>query len=162
MNQLYWDQCRRNAETFVLDYRHIRDEKGEAHSFWDRFFEVFGLQRLRYANHEARVKREGNRQGFIDLLWKGKLLVEHKSAGKDKPEDFEDALRQAQEYVQGLPQNERPKKLIVCNFKRFRIYDLGQGQNDGPAPVEIAFPDFPKSLETFAFMHEVAELARAE
>lgn len=40
MNQLYYDQCRRNAEAFVAEYLHIRDEKGEAHSFWDRFFEI--------------------------------------------------------------------------------------------------------------------------
>lgn len=161
MNQLYWDQCRRNAETFVLDYRHIRDEKGEAHSFWDRFFEVFGLQRIRYANHEARVKREGNRQGFIDLLWKGKLLVEHKSAHKDKPEDFEEAFRQAQAYVQGLPSNDRPRKLIVCNFKRFIIYNLDPTTTE-EAVVEVAFPDFARSLDTFAFMPEFAELAREE
>lgn len=87
MTQLQQETYRRRAEAFVMDYLHVRNEKGEAHSFWDRFFEVFGLQRIRYANYEARVKRDGNRQGFIDLLWKGKLLVEHKSASKDRPED---------------------------------------------------------------------------
>lgn len=161
MNQLYWDTCRKNAEAFVMDYLHVRDEKGEAHSFWDRFFEIFGLQRIRYANHEARVKREGNRQGFIDLLWKGKLLAEHKSASKDKPEDFADALRQAQEYVQGLPLKDRPRKLVVCNFKRFRVYDLTQKDADDTY-IEVTLADLPKRLDVFDFFPEFAELSREE
>lgn len=162
MNQLYLDQCRRNAEAFVADYLHIRDEKGEAHSFWDRFFDIFGLQRIRYANHEARVKREGNRQGFIDLLWKGKLLVEHKSASKDKPDDFADALRQAQEYVAGLPASDRPRKLVVCNFIRFRIYDLAHTPANGEVFVEVPLADLPRRLDAFDFFPEFAELARME
>ncbi len=166
MNQLYWEQCRRHAEAFVIDYLHVRDEKGEAHSFWDRFFEIFGLQRIRYANHEARVKREGNRQGFIDLLWKGKLLVEHKSAGKDRPEDFADALQQAHEYVAGLPAAERPRKLVVCNFKRFRIYDLERDDSVSNRPdtpfIEILLSELPTRLDAFNFFPAFADLARQE
>jgi hypothetical protein len=169
MNNMNQEIYRRRAEAFVVDYLHVRDEKGEAHSFWDRFFEIFGLQRIRYANHEARVKREGNRQGYIDLLWKGKLLVEHKSASKDKSEDFDEALRQALEYVAGLHLNERPRKLVVCNFKRFRIYDLchsiGSDVDHATQKVdfiEISFADLPKHITDFAFMPEFAELAREQ
>lgn len=158
MTNLQWDTCRHRAEAFMVDYLHIRDEKGEAHSFWDRFFEIFGLQRIRYANHEARVKRDGNRQGFIDLLWKGKLLVEHKSAGKDRTEDFDDALLQANEYVAGLPLEDRPRTLIVCNFKRFRVYDLGNPSEF----TEVLLSELSRNLKVFAFMPEYAELAREQ
>ncbi|MFN0213210.1 MAG: DNA methyltransferase [Saprospiraceae bacterium] len=169
MTNLQWDTYRRRAEAFMLDYLHVRDEKGEAHSFWDRFFEIFGLQRIRYANHEARVKRDGNRQGFIDLLWKGKLLVEHKSASKDRPEDFDDALRQAEEYVAGLSREDRPRTLVVCNFKRYRVYDLAacvahlEGvPHVGVGYVEVLLSDLARQIEVFAFMPEYAELAREQ
>jgi len=160
MTAINWETYRRNATAFVIDYLHVRDEKGEAHSFWDRFFEIFGLQRIRYANHEARVKREGNRQGYIDLLWKGKLLVEHKSASKDRPEDFEDAFRQAISYVEGLPLEERPQILVVCNFKRFRIYNLAKNSNDNFKEIELS--ELPRALEAFSFMLEFAALAREQ
>ena len=35
------------------------------------------------ATFEEPVKKLGDRQGFIDLLWKGVLLVEQKSEGRD-------------------------------------------------------------------------------
>ncbi len=164
MTQLQQESYRRRAEAFVMDYLHVRDEKGEAHSFWDRFFEIFGLQRIRYANHEARVKRDGNRQGFIDLLWKGKLLVEHKSAHKDRSEDFDDALRQAEEYVAGLPKEDRPCTLVVCNFKRFRIYDLSGrvGQQESVPHIEILLSELPRRLNDFGFMLEYADLTREQ
>ena len=122
------------------------------------FLVFFRLQRIRYANHGARVKRDGNRQGFIDLLWKGKLLVEHKSASKDRPEDFDDALRQAEEYIAGLSKEDRPRTLVVCNFKRFRVYDLGNPN----VFTEVLLSELPRHLEVFAFMPEYADLAREQ
>jgi hypothetical protein len=41
MTNLQWDTCRHRAEAFIMDYLHVRDEKGEAHSFRDRFFGIF-------------------------------------------------------------------------------------------------------------------------
>lgn len=32
MTNLQWDTYRHRAEAFTLDYLHVRDEKGEAHS----------------------------------------------------------------------------------------------------------------------------------
>jgi hypothetical protein len=158
MRELQWDEYRKNAQLFVLDYLEVKDEKGEAHSFWDRFFEIFGLQRIRFASHEARVKREGNKQGYIDLLWSGKLLVEHKSATKDKAADFEDALTQSLGYIDGLKKEDQPQKLILCNFKRFRIYDL----NNMDIFDEIRLEDLPKCLEKFDFFIKFAQISYKE
>ncbi len=174
MNTLAWDTYRQNATAFVHEWAAERDEKGEAHSYWDAFLKIFNLERRRFARHEGRVKREGNRQGFIDLIWKGKMLVEHKSAHLDKPEDFEKTFRQAMEYVAGLPPAERPLRVVLCNFKRFRIYDLASAFPDFPsfknleslraAPfVEIAIAELPQRLAEFAFIPEFAgELIVAE
>ncbi len=154
MNQLLWDAYRKNATAFVHEWAHERDEKGEAHSYWDAFLKIFHLERRRFARHEGRVKREGNRQGFIDLIWKGKMLVEHKSAHLDKPEDFDKTFKQAMEYVHGLPPEERPRRVILCNFKRFRIYDTEN--RPGGGFTEIAIADLPQRLAEFAFIPEFA------
>jgi hypothetical protein len=93
--------------------------------------------------------------------------VEHKSASKDRPEDFDDALRQAEEYIAGLSKEDRPRTLVVCNFKRFRVYDLNaEATNLEGVPhigyVEVLLSELPRHLEVFAFMPEYADLAREQ
>ena len=83
------------AAHFALEWAKERDEKGEAHSFWDAFFHIFDLERRHFARHESRVARVGKSKGFIDLFWPGKLLVEHKSAHKNREEDWAEAKRVA-------------------------------------------------------------------
>lgn len=46
------------------------------------FFHVFDIKRRRVASFGVSIKKAGGRQGFIDPLWKGTLLVEHKSRGR--------------------------------------------------------------------------------
>ena len=48
------------------------------------------------------ITESGN--GFIDLFWKGKLIVEHKSKGKN----LNTAYSQALKYFSGLKENELP------------------------------------------------------
>jgi hypothetical protein len=93
--------------------------------------------------------------------------VEHKSASKDRPEDFDDAIRQAEEYIAGLSKEDRPRTLVVCNFKRFRVYDLNaEATNLEGVPhigyVEVLLSELPRHLEVFAFMPEYADLAREQ
>jgi len=52
-------------------------------AFGTVFFNVFGITRRRVASFEAPVKKGDGQGGFTDLLWKGVLLVEHKSRGKN-------------------------------------------------------------------------------
>jgi len=49
----------------------------------DAFFNVFGITRRRIASFEETVKKSDGKSGFIDMLWRGQLLVEHKSLGKN-------------------------------------------------------------------------------
>ena len=67
----------------------------EAQTFWNEFFNIFGIARKRIASFEEPVKKLGNQRSSIDLFWKGTLLVEHKSKG----EDLEKAYGQADEVV---------------------------------------------------------------
>jgi len=57
-----------------------------------RVFRGFWRHRRRVASFEEPVKRLGEKRGFMDLFWKGMLLVEQKSFGRDLVRAKEQAL----------------------------------------------------------------------
>jgi hypothetical protein len=117
------NEIKSRALAFSNEWAGETNEDAEAKSFWDGFFHIFGISRRRMATFEQAVAREGRGKGFIDLLWKGTLLVEHKSAGKN----LERAYAQAKDYFPGLKDHELPRYIIVCDFENFRLYDLDEG-----------------------------------
>ena len=58
-------------------------EKDETQSFYDAFFDVFGVRRRNVARCEAYVEKLDSRSGFIGLFWSGVPVAEHMSAGRD-------------------------------------------------------------------------------
>lgn len=119
------NEIRSRALAFSLEWKNESNEDAEAKSFWDGFFNIFGISRKRVATFETKVHKGDNKQGFIDLLWKGTVLIEHKSRGKD----LERAYKQAIDYFPGLKDNELPRYIIVCDFQNFRLYDLETGKD---------------------------------
>jgi hypothetical protein len=91
--RLSWPEIRARAIKFAEDWKDACYERGETQTFYNDFFEVFGKSRRSVATYEEPVKRLGNRRGFVDLFWKGKLLVEQKSAGHDLKLAKEQATR---------------------------------------------------------------------
>jgi len=142
---LSWNEIRNRAFTFAKEWQDESSEHAEAKSFWDDFFDVFGISRRRVASFEKHVKKIDGRDGFIDLLWKGTLLIEHKSKGKD----LDRAHQQATDYFSGLKEKELPKYILVSDFERFRLYDLDQ---NGDIIAEFHLSDLPKQIKLFAFM----------
>ena len=141
---LSWNEIKDRALRFAREWADAASEDAEAKSFWDGFFDVFGVSRRRVAHFERRVKKLDGKDGYIDLLWKGVLLIEHKSRGKD----LDRAHTQARDYFHGLTDAELPKYLLVSDFARFRLYDL-----DGEAaPVEFALVDLHKQVRRFGFI----------
>ncbi|MFC3551124.1 class I SAM-dependent DNA methyltransferase [Lysobacter cavernae] len=126
---LSWNEIKTRAIAFSKEWEGESSEDAEAKTFWDAFFEVFGVNRRRIASFEVPVKRNDGSGGFIDLLWKGILLVEHKSRGKD----LDRAASQARDYFPGLKDRDLPRYVLVSDFARFRLYDLESGeQHDFP------------------------------
>lgn len=124
---LSWNEIKTRAAAFSKEYENETSEDAEAKSFWNDFFNVFGISRRRVATFEQQVKKLDDKQGFIDLLWKGTILIEHKSRGKD----LNKAFTQAKDYFPGLKEKELPRYILVCDFERFRLYDLENNtQND--------------------------------
>src|SRR5690606_12738983 len=112
---LSWNEIKDRALRFSREWADESSEDAEAKSFWDDFFNVFGVSRRRVANFERKVKKLDGKDGYIDLLWKGVLLIEHKSLGKDLGR----AHTQARDYFHGLTDAELPRYLLVSDFARF-------------------------------------------
>jgi len=140
---LSWNEIKSRALAFSREWDEDSSEDAEAKTFWNEFFNVFGISRRRVASFEERVKKIDGRDGYIDLLWKGVLLIEHKSRGKD----LDRAHQQALDYFPGLKERELPKYIIVSDFARFRLYDL-----DDDTEHEFALKDLHKNVRLFAFI----------
>lgn len=138
---LSWNEIKTRATAFTKEWKDESNEDAEAKSFWDGFFDVFGISRRRLATFEQQVKKIDAKQGFIDLLWKGMILVEHKSRGKD----LDRAYQQAKDYFPGLSDNELPKYILVSDFARFRLYDL-----DNNTQHEFKITEFVNNVGLFS------------
>lgn len=140
---LTWNEIRTRTHAFVAEWEGETREHAESKSFWDAFFNVFGITRRRVASFEEAVKKLGGGQGFIDLFWPGVLIVEHKSAGKS----LDKAYGQALDYFPGLKEDELPRYILVSDFARFRLYDLEERTDH-----EITLAELPSNLELFGFI----------
>src|SRR3990167_2098663 len=105
------NEIRSRAVTFSHEWERELSEDAEAKSFWDGFFDVFGVSRRRVASFEHQVKKRDGSQGYIDVFWKGVMLAEHKSRGKD----LDKAYIQAKEYLPGLKNAELPRYIVVSD-----------------------------------------------
>ncbi len=140
---LSWNEIRSRALEFSKRWEQETSEDAEAKTFWTELFNVFGIDRKRVASFEEPVKKLGDKQGYIDLFWKGMLLVEHKSRGKD----LDKAYTQALDYFPGIKERDLPKYVLVSDFERFRLYDLEENTE-----TEFRLTDLHKRIKHFAFI----------
>ena len=144
MRALNWAEVRARAAAFADEWKDASYERGEAQPFYDDFFRVFGRDRRLVAAFERQVRKIGGaKSGYIDLLWPGTLIAEHKSAGHD----LDKAIRQAEEYLVSLPDEERPQYLLACDFKRFLLVDL-----DKRTESRFSLSELPDHVDLFGFM----------
>ena len=130
---LSWNEIKNRAINFSKEWETEEKEHAESQSFWNDFFNIFGISRKRVASFEEPVKKLGEKRGRIDLFWKGTLLVEHKSRGKD----LDKAYTQALDYFPGLKEAELPKYILISDFEIFPSFDL-------------SIPEFPLYFSTLS------------
>lgn len=118
-------------------------ERGESQTFYNEFFELFGVTRRHVASFEEPVKLLGDQRGFVDLFWKGVLLVEQKSAGRNLVR----AKQQALDYFPGLKEHELPRYVLVSDFQTFELYDLDENTH-----VRFQLHRLHEHVEDFAFI----------
>jgi hypothetical protein len=136
-------EIRERGIRFAKEWENATYERGEAQTFWNEFFNIFDVPRRRVATFEEPVKKASGNQGFIDLFWKGQLLVEHKSFGKN----LSKAKTQAYEYFPNIANRDLPKFVLVCDFANFELYDL-----DENLEYHFSLTELPKNIELFAFI----------
>jgi hypothetical protein len=137
------NEIRNRALAFSKEWENDFSEDAEAKTFWDQFFNVFGVSRRRVASFEHLVKKLENDNGYIDVLWKGIMLAEHKSRGKN----LDKAFSQAKDYFPGLKEAELPRYIVVSDFAKFRLYDLDQDKQQ-----EFDLKDLHKNVDLFDFI----------
>jgi hypothetical protein len=156
------DEMRANALAFAKNWAGPHREKSEAQTFLNQFFGIFGRDRRNVdARFEHPVEREGRGSGSVDLFWRGKFIVEMKSTGRDLAEAYTQAL----DYVKDLDPEERPRWVLVSDFARFALYDLGEeihedlkGLASGKRRPELAaaftLDELAAKLRYFAFIRD--------
>lgn len=144
MTAISWNLIQDRAVEFVAKWQGETYEKGESQSFWSDFLNIYGIDRKRYgAFFEYAIKKNGGKQGFIDMFWPGKLLAEQKSAGRD----LSKANTQAFDYLHNMPDHDLPQAIVVSDFATFQFINL-----DTREKVEFKLEDLPKNLKLFAFL----------
>lgn len=138
-----WNEIRGRATRFARDWKDASYERGQAQTFWNEFFAVFGMHRSRVYSFEKRVEKLGGDTGFIDCFWPGVMIAEHKSRGKSLAK----AHLQALEYLDGLKDRELPRYIVVSDFERIRLYDL-----EADSETEILTTQLPKHIRLFGFI----------
>jgi hypothetical protein len=142
--RLQWSEIRARAAAFAEAHKNARYEKGETQTFYNEFFDCFGVNRRQVANYEQRVRNlPGDKQGFIDLFWPSTLIVEQKSAGLD----LRKASNQALDYYDWLPERDRPRYILTCDFQRWHLLDLEEGRE-----WRFLLSELKNHVEAFAFI----------
>ena len=141
--RLSWNEIRARAARFASEWAGESREKSETQSFYNEFFEIFGVRRRTVARYEEHVRRLDDTSGFIDLFWPGVLLVEQKSAGRD----LAAARDQAGSYFDALPERDRPRYELVCDFNSFELLDRDERES-----TRFGLADLPNHVEKFGFI----------
>ena len=129
------------ASLFAERYKDATSEKQLGQSFWrDFFLSVVGVSDLLVAGIEFEfpIRSAKGTIQFIDCLWAGVVLIEHKSAGKD----LDEAEGQARDYLEALPPHLRPPTIIVSDFQKLRIVQVIRGTSH-----EFPLSELPNNLD---------------
>ncbi|MDR3199684.1 MAG: hypothetical protein LBU34_17600 [Planctomycetaceae bacterium] len=166
MTILSWNEIRLRADSFVNEWItkacDLREE-ADAQTFENEFFYIFGVPRSKVAVFEKHVnfynnnnnniatadsaqilKNDKQKTGAIDLFWKGYILIEMKSPGKNLAHAYEKAKR----YANTLPLEDMPKGILVCDFVNFHYYDL---ENNGKL-YKFTLSELTKHIELFGYL----------
>jgi type II restriction/modification system DNA methylase subunit YeeA len=140
---LSWNEIKDRALHFSKEWADTSNEEADAKPFLVEFFNVFGISRKRVSTFEHKVKKLDDRDGYIDLLWKGTILIEMKSRGKN----LDKAYSQAIEYTHGLKEHELPKYILISDFEHFRLYDLEENKT-----VDFKLNELVNNVQHFGYL----------
>ena len=141
--RLSWNEVRAPRRPVRPDWEGAGYEKGETQSFYNDFFQIFGVKRRTVARYEEQVQRLDDSRGFIDLFWPGFCSSSRRAPGSD----LEGAREQAGSYFDALPEHDRPRYQLHCDFQTFELLDRAEREE-----VRFTLPDLPGHVEKFGFI----------
>ena len=120
-------------------------EKGESQTYWLTLLnQVFGIEHPeQFIQFEQQVQLDHT--SFVDArISETKVMIEQKSLGKNLGEGikqsdgtFLNPFQQAKRYADSLPNSQRPRWIVTCNFAEWWVYDL-EHPNDEPQKIQLA------------------------
>ena len=150
MMGLTWDEIRNNAIVFQDRWKNAEGyERGEAQTFlYELLRDVYGIDPRRVATFEKKVHPTSDTNGYIDMLWPGRILIEMKSKGKS----LEKAHDQARKYAFAIQNDDNlPFVIMVCDFENIRLYNLLTNQI-----VEFKTRDLSENVHHLSILTEDA------
>lgn len=146
------------AEKFVADWRGRGDEEQDTYKFWYSLIDDV-LDHHEIATHidvQHRVKVNASTKKIDIYIPETKVLVEQKSFGvslfaKIRQSDGVELTpyEQAKRYADNLPNSERPRWILTCDFAQWHVYDL---ENPNAKPFIILLEDLPKESHRLRFL----------
>lgn len=140
---LSWNEIRLRARKFADEFAGATYEKGETQTFYNEFFQIFGIKRRQVARFEEHIRKLDDKAGFIDLFWPRVLIVEQKSAGRD----LSKAATQAGAYFDAIRDRDKPRFQLLCDFQTFELLD-----RDTRESWSFTLAQLPERVDLFAFM----------
>lgn len=129
---------RKRAKEFAKKWEGKGYEKGQSQPFWLSLLQdVYGVESVTdYIRFEDQVKLDHT--SFIDgYIPSTHVLIEQKSIDKDLTQGIVQSdgsilspFQQAKRYSIELPYDDRPRWILLSNFKEFHIYDMNRPQGE--------------------------------
>lgn len=117
---LSWGEIEGRAISFSKRWKNCKgNERQEAQTYEKDFMSVFGID-WHEGLHEYKVRNIEGRDGLIDYLLLGKIIIEMKSKG----ESLIKAYNQCYDYVKCLKPEEYPELLMVSDFEYIQVTNL--------------------------------------
>lgn len=148
---------KRNAKQFIEDWKDRGREKQDSQSFWLSLLrEVLGVENPEnFIKFEEKVRL--SHDSFIDgYIEQTHVMIEQKGNDKDLDKAIKQSdgslltpFQQAQRYSAALPYSRRPRWIVTCNFREFRIYDM---EHPNSEPVKIELKDLETSYYQLEFL----------
>ena len=145
------------ALKFTERWKNKGREISETQTFWDELLiDVFGIEHpSEHISFEKPVKltHTSRIDGYIADT---KVLIEQKGAEivLTNPEKQSDGalltpFEQAKRYAANLKYSQKPRWIVICNFKEFDIYDMDE---ENPQPNVVMLNDLSKEYYRLDFL----------
>lgn len=148
---------RKSAKEFAKKWEGIGYEKGDSARFWLSLLnEVYGVEKPSdFMRFEDKIMLDHT--GFIDgYIPTTHVLIEQKSIDKDLRKGIRQSdgsilspFQQAKRYSIELPYDDRPRWIVLSNFKEFHIFDMNKPQSE---PEVVYLKDLEEDFYRLNFL----------